>query len=184
MSENTLESWFLRDYERLKDENAALKEQVAAYEAKMNGYGIIDMHQKTKAVMCEVTSAWVFSEYLLENGKYTVSQVEDFIAECDAELFDRFDGMTLGYYTAASIRETEFQYTLRIHETRTDWIGVVDGKEGDSIIMLADPDDGICTGVWFPAECRDAMVPVVAGLLRDRLNDAIARYEKKMEKSE
>lgn len=184
MSEKTLESWFLRDYERLKDENAALKEQVAVYEAKMDGYGITDLRRTTNAVMCEVASAWTFSEYLLENSRYTVGQVEGFIAEDDAELFERFDGMTLGYYTAASIRETEFQYTLRIHETRTDWIGVTDGKKESRIIALADPDEGFCTGTWFPAECRDAMVPFVAGLLRDVLKDAIARYEKKMEAAE
>ena len=184
MSENTLESWFLRDYERLKEENAALKEQVAAYEAKMDGYGIIDLHRRTKAVMCEVSSAWGFSEQLLENGKYTVGQVECFIADDDAELFGRFDGMTLGYYTAASIQETEFQYTLRVNETRVDWTGVTDGKKDSKIIALADPDKGFCTGTWFPAECRDAMVPFVAGLLRDELKNAIARYEKKMEKAE
>lgn len=184
MSENTLEGWFLRDYERLKDENERLKEQMAAYEAKMDGYGITDLRRRTKAVMCEVTSAWTFSEYLLENGRYTVRQVEDFIAEDDAELVERFDGMTFGYYTAASIRETEFQYTLRIHETRTDWIGVTDGKKESKIIALADPDGGFCTGTWFPAECRDAMVPFVAGLLRDVLKDAIARYKKKMEAEE
>lgn len=180
MNENTLESWFLRDYERLKDENAALKEQVAAYESRFDGYGITDLHRRTKAVICEVSSAWVFSEQLLENGKYTVGQVEGFIADGDAELFERFDGMTLGYYTAASIQETEFQYTLRVHETRTDWTGVTDGKKESKIIVLADPDKGFCTGTWFPAECRDAMVPFVAGLLRDMLKDAIARYEKKM----
>lgn len=184
MSENTLEGWFLRDYERIKAENDSLKEQVAAYESRFDGYGITDLHETTKAVMCEVTSVWVFSEYMLENGKYTTEQVEGFIAGDDAELFEMFDGMTLGYYNAASMQEKEFQYTLRIRETRTDWVGVTDGNKGDSIIALADPDKGFCTGTWFPAECRDAMVPYVAGLLRDRLKDAIERYKEKMEKAE
>lgn len=180
MSENTLEGWFLRDYERVKAENESLKEQVAAYESRFDGYGITDLHQMTKAIRGAVTSDWAFSEYLLENGKYTVEQVEGFIAECDDDLFERFDGMKLGYYLAATIEEHEFPYTLRIRETRCDWVGVTDGNEGSDIIMLADLDEGVCLNAWFPESCRDAMVHVAADMLRDSLRGAIERYEKKM----
>lgn len=178
MGENTLEGWFLRDYERLKDENERLKEQVAAYESQFDGYGINDLHRTTRAVMGEVTSTWVLRENLLDNAKYTVEQVEGFIAEDDASLFAMFDGVKYSYYTVAQIKETEFQYTLRIRETRTDWVGVTDGVEDHDIIRLGDPDEGVCLGLWFPESCRDAMVGVVADALRDRLRDAIEGFEK------
>ena len=184
MSENTLEGWFLRDYERLKDENAVLKEQVAAYESRFNEYGVTDLHQTTKAIRGTVASGWTFSEYMLEKGVYTIEQVEGFIAEGDDDLFERFDDMKLGYYLAATIEEHEFQYTLRIRETRCNWVGTTDGNKGDSIIALADPDEGICMGEWYPAECRCAMVSMVAERLRKALEDAIERYEEKMEEAE
>lgn len=180
MNETTLEQYFIEDYKRLKEKVDELSVKLMAYEANAGNheYGITDLHQRCKAVRGRVISSYYVS-IRLKDGYLKEDKVREWVDLPDAELFGEVNGKMANYTTILEFEEHEFQYTLAVKESRTEWIAVSDGKRGSSLIELAKGD--FCESTWFSAECGDEFKAWLLECLRDELKDGLKQYENEKE---
>ena len=181
MNETTLEQYFIEDYKRLKSRNEILAEELRKYEmnAGNHEYGITDLHQRCKAVRGQVISSYYVNNRL-KDGYLKEDKVREWVELPDAELFGEVNGKTAQYTTILEFKEHEFQYTLAVKESRTEWIAVSDGKRDSSLIELEKGD--FCENTWFSAERGDEFKSWLLDLLRDELGEGLERYESEKEK--
>lgn len=180
MNETTLEQYFIEDYKRLKARNRILEEDLRKYEANAGNheYGITDLHQKYKAVKGQVISEYYVASRL-KSGYLKEDEVREWIGLPDEKLFGKVNGKTADYTTILEFKEHEFQYTLAVKESRTEWIAVSDGNRDSRLIEIDDGD--FCENTWFSAERLDEFKAWLLDLLRENLGEGLERYEQEKE---
>ena len=180
MNETTLEQYFIEDYKRLKSRNEILAEELRKYEANADNheYGITDLHQRYKAVRGQVISGYYVAN-LLERGYLEEDEVRKWVELSDESLFGEVNGKIANYMTILEFKEHEFQYTLAVKESRTEWIAVSDGKRDSSLIEIADGE--FYENTWFSAERLDEFKAWLLDLLRENLGEGLERYEREKE---
>lgn len=185
MTETTLEQYFIEDYKHLKEENAELKARIQQYEANAGNheYGITDLHQRYQAVRGSSASSYYLRNEL-RDGHATVDEWEEWLALGDAELFDKLEGTDLKCTYSEpyiKIEEHEFQYTLFVKESRTEWTAFSDGKQ-DSQLMKA--SDDVCMEKWTRASLKDQLIEVIMSCIREDMQEAIDKYKADLAKEE
>ena len=185
MNESTLEQYFIEDYKRLKEENSELKARISQYEANAGNheYGITDLHQRYQAVRGSSTSSYYLRNEL-RDGHAKVSEWEEWLTLRDAELFEKLEGVNLKCtYSEPYIRfeEHEFQYTLFVKESRTEWTAFSDGKQDSQLIKVS---DDVCLGEWVRESLKDQLIGVIMSNLRENIQEAIDDYKEKHAKGD
>lgn len=182
MDIRTLEQYFLEDYERMKAENKDMTKRLA--ELERGEFGITDLHRKLQAVKGSTCSRWVIKDYLLKNGKMTPERMREVMALGDEALFKKFKEKRLNYYEAIKYEEHEFQYTLRIKESRDEWTAVTDGKENSDLLKVTPRKLGedLCEDEWYPIEEAEALRTSLAQNLRETMEEALDEYEEDQRK--
>lgn len=180
MNETTLEQYFIEDYKRLKSRNEILAEELRKYEmnAGNHEYGITDLHQRYRAVKGTVISDY-YVNLRLKDGHLKEDEAREWIGLPDEMLFGKVNGKTAGYTTILELQEHEFQYTLAVKESRTEWLAVSDGKRDSRLIEIDDGD--FCENTWFSAERIDEFKSWLLGLLRENLEEGLEQYESEKE---
>ena len=180
MNATTLEQYFIEDYKRLKAMNKLLEGDLRKYEenAGNHEYGITDLHHRYKAVRGKVISAYYVASRL-KGGYLKEDEVRKWIGLPDETLFGKVNGKLADYATILELEEHEFQYTLAVKESRTEWIAVSDGKRDSSLIEIADGE--FFENTWFSAERLDEFKAWLLDLLRENLKEGLARYEREKE---
>lgn len=185
MNETTLEQYFIEDYKRLKEENDELKARVSQYEANAvnREYGITDLHQRCQAVRGSSTSSYYLKKEL-RGGHATVDEWEEWLTLGDAELFEKLKNADLKCtYSEPYIRfeEHEFQYTLFVKESRTEWTAFSDGKEDSRLMKVS---DDVCMEKWVRASLKDQLIGVIISCIREDMQEAIDDYKDDLAKEE
>lgn len=183
MSYEGLERFFIEKYESMERERDALRERVLQLEGDLAGaeFGITDLRRKFKAVRGTVCAASTLKGCMLDKG-VTCDQMREYIALTDEELFAKFRNKSVSYYTVLKFERRTFQYTLMVKESRDEWVAFTDGGAGDQLYCVPDEDDDDLIGDdWFPAEREDEMVEALCALLRERMGEAVERWEKENE---
>lgn len=177
MNETTLEQYFIEDYKRLKAENDELKTELAALQANAGNheYGITDLHQRYKAVRGSLVSSY-YVKLWLNDGKLKEETVRAWLEWDDGKLFDYADGKKIDYSTLISFEEHEFQYTLFVKESRTEWTAVSDGKVNSGLVKVADGE--FYENGWYPHEREDDFKAWLVESFRDVLREGLERWEK------
>lgn len=180
MSYEGLERFFIEKYESMERERDALRERVLQLEGDLTGaeFGITDLRRKFKAVRGTVCNAGTLKMYMLDNGNVTCDQMREYIALPDEELFAKFRNKSVSYYTILKFERHEFVYTLMVKESRVEWLAFTDGDVDSVLHAVPDDDDDLTRDDWFPAEREDEMVKALCDLLRERMGDAVERWEK------
>ena len=176
----TLERYFIDDYSRLKADNERLKAELMQFQANAGNheYGITDLHQRAKAVKGSVISEYyVLSR--IEGGYLKPDEVRGWLEMDDAQLFGAVNGRTADYTTILEYTEHEFQYTLMVKESRTEWVAVSDGKKNSNLICMEGTE--FYENEWFPAERKEEFKSWLLETLRERLQEGLERWEKKQE---
>lgn len=178
MQSVTLEQYFIEDYRRLKAENDQLKSELARFQANAGNheYGITDLHQRTAAVKGSVISDYYVTSRI-EGGYLKPDEVRRLIEMDDAQLFDAVKGKRADYTPILEYEEHEFQYTLMVKESRTEWVAVSDGNRNSNLVDMKESE--FCENTWFPAERKDEFKAWLLDILRDELREGLARWEKK-----
>lgn len=178
MNESTLEQYFIEDYKRLKAENESLKLDLARYEADAGNheYGITDLHRRSKAVKGSVIRQYYVTSRL-KGGYIDADAVRKWLALPDDELFAKLRGKMADFTKILDYEEHEFQYTLMVKESRTEWVAVSDGNEGSDLVRL--DGDEFCEDKWFGADRADELKAWLLGCLRESLEKGLGEYEKK-----
>lgn len=176
MNETTLEQYFIEDYKRLKAENDDLKAKLAAFEANAGNheYGITDLHQRSKAVKGSVISDY-YVNIRLRDGKLKEDTARSWLEMSDADLFKKVNDKSVDYSTLLKLEEHEFQYTLFVKESRTEWVSVCDGNR-DSKLETVDEGD-FCEDTWFSIDRADEFKAWLLGEFRYNLREGLERYE-------
>jgi len=175
MNETTLEQYFIEDYKRLKEENREIADELRAYEANAGNheYGITDLHHRSKAVKGSVISDY-YVKNRLRDGYLKEDVVREWIDLPDDQLFDEVNGAKADYTTILEFDEHEFQYTLMVKESRTEWVAVSDGKVDSRLIKI---DDGeFCENTWFSGERKDEFKAWLLAYLRENLEEGLKTY--------
>lgn len=177
MNETTLEQYFIEDYKRLKAENDELKTELAAFQANAGNheYGITDLHQRYKAVRGSLVSSYYVKSWL-KDGKLKEETVRAWLEWDDGKLFDYADGKSIDYSTLVSFEEHEFQYTLFVKESRTEWTAVSDGKVNSGLVKVEDGE--FDENEWYPHEREDDFKEWLVESFRDVLREGLERWEK------
>lgn len=185
MNVTTLEQFFLQDYEILRSENERLRDLVRELEVGEE-YGITDSHQKFRAVKGSTCSRWVIKDHLLKNGSMTPERMRETMALDDEALFGKYNGKTIGYCSAISYEEHEFQYTLHIKESRDEWTAVTDGKENSNLLKVTprEPGEDLTEDEWYPIEEAEALKTFLARNLRETMEEALDEYEREQAEKE
>ena len=181
MTETTLEQYFIEDYKRLKAENDELKTKLAAFEANAGNheYGITDLHQRAKAVKGSVISSYYVDSRI--NGGYIKEEdARAWLEMGDDELFERVNGRSANYTKLLDYEEHEFQYTLFVKESRTEWTAVSDGKNGSNLIEVEDGE--FYEGEWIPYERKDEFKAWLVECFRESIREGLEKYEQRKEK--
>lgn len=176
MNETTLEQYFIEDYKRLKTENDELKVKLAAFEANAGNheYGITDLHQRCKAVKGSVISDY-YVDARLRDGDLDETTVRDWLEWDDEKLFEHVRGRSASYTTLLGYEEHEFQYTLFVKESRTEWTAVSDGKENSILLTVSDGE--FYENEWFAFERKDEFKAWLVEAFRESLRDGLERHE-------
>lgn len=182
MNETTLEQYFIEDYKRLKAENDELKSKLAVFEANAGNheYGITDLHQRFNAVKGSVASAYHIRVYGFKNGNLKPDTAKQWLELADAELFDAVEGKYVDYSKLITYEEHEFQYTLMVKESRTEWVARTDGTKNSVLYRIGGND--FCEGTWIEAEHAEEFKAWLANEFRENVRDAIADWEKEQAK--
>lgn len=185
MNVTTLEQYFLQDYETTKADNECLRERVRELEAGVE-YGVTDSHQKFRAVRGSTCSRWVIKDHLLKNGKMAPERMREVMALDDEALFNKYNGKTIGYCSAISYEEHEFQYTLHIKESRDEWTAVTDGKENSNLLKITprEPGEDLTEDEWYPIEEAEALKTFLARNLRETMEEALDEYGREQAEKE
>lgn len=183
MNEATLEQYFIEDYKRLKVENEQLKSDLAQYQANAGNheYGITDLHQRAMAVKGSVISDYYVTSRI-EGGYLKPGEVRGWLEMDDVQLFDAVKGKKADYTAILELEEHEFQYTLLVKESMTEWVAVSDGNRDSRLINMKESE--FCENTWFPAERKDEFKSWLLDLLREELRSGLERWEKKQEEKE
>ena len=178
MSYEGLERFFIEKYESMERERDALRERVFQLEGDLTGaeFGITDLHRKFKAVRGTVCAMCTLKANMLDKD-VTCDQMREYIALPDDELFAKFRNKSVGYYTILKFERHEFAYSLMVKESRVEWLAFTDGNEGSVLHAVPDEDDELTCDDWFPAEREDEMVKALCKLLRERMGEAVERWE-------
>ena len=176
MNEATLEQYFIEDYKRLKAENDDLKSKLAAFEANSgkHEYGITDLQHRSKAVRGNVISDYYVSNRL-KDGKLKEETARSWLEMADDDLFEAVNGKSVDYTTLLKLEEHEFQYTLFVKESRTEWVSVCDGKH-DSKLETIDEGD-FCEETWFSIDRAEDFRAWLLEEFRDSLRKGLERHE-------
>ena len=176
MNETTLEQYFIEDYKRLKAENDELKVKLAAFEANAGNheYGITDLHQRSKAVKGSVISEY-YVDARLRDGDLDEAEVRDWLEWDDEKLFEHVRGRNANYTTLLSFEEHEFQYTLFVKESRTEWAAVSDGKVNSGLLTISDGE--FYENEWFAFERKDEFKAWLVEAFRESLRGGLERHE-------
>lgn len=176
MNETTLEQYFIEDYKRLKAENDEIKSKLAAFEANSgkHEYGITDLQQRSRAVRGSVISDY-YVNIRLRDGKLKEETARRWLEMGDDELFKAVNGKSVDYSTLLKLEEHEFQYTLFVKESRTEWVSVCDGKRDSKLETI---DDGeFCEDTWFSIDRADEFKAWLLEEFRENLREGLERYE-------
>lgn len=176
----TIESFFLDEYNKLRDEVEELREYKQQQAATL---GITDLHRKQPMVKYDVSTAYYWKEYYLKNHNVGVEWFDSLLAMSDDELFKKLNGLDLGgwHNKAITCIEEEFQYTLMIEESRDSWIGYTNGERGDSIVEIPTAP---AVGSLVPVEFNQASRDLAISDLRQYLEEVREYLANKIEAEE
>lgn len=183
MDATTLEQYFIEDYKRLKAENDDIKAKLAAFEANAGNheYGITDLHQRFKAIRGSVIESY-YVRARLKDGKLKPEAVRSWIELDDESLFAKTNGKSADYTRILDYEEHEFQYTLMVKESRTEWVAVSDGNKNSKLETIYDGD--FSEGDWYDAARSDDFKRFLAQELRCNLREGLADWEKEQASKE
>lgn len=182
----TIESFFLADYERLREENERLNEIISEMElsrvATESGTGFTDLGKKVEAVKYTLKSSYEMFGYSSSRIKdYTVEQLEKILNKNDVELFDWASKTDAGGYYGKVIRK----------ETHTFPFSVLFGTYKGTYIYAYDPDkyktslvnvhDKACEDDWVKASLDEDCKALVIDLLREAITERIEELKKQEE---
>ena len=177
MEASTLEQYFIEDYKKIKAENEELKEQLHQYEANSNHheFGITDLQQRTKAVKGSLISSYYLMARL-KDGKLKLDRAKKWLNLTTDEIIKKLNGISLYYTTVLSFEVHEFQYTLFVKESRTEWTAVSDGKKGSSLIQINSGE--FCEDTWFSIDEIEPFKHWLASNFKEIVEETIDDYEK------
>lgn len=175
--EMTVEGFFLTDYVRLRQECEELKAKLGS--VSPSGCGVFDLGHPTDAFM--MTANVVPNDH--EDYGLTIDDIVEASKMDDNALwtwscacFMRKDGRRSAY-RPIRVEHRRFQYTLRIVETRHDWVFVTDGNNPyeRNLIRLEAWEGEECLGVWQDESRFDYVKREALSMLRRYLDRAIGR---------
>lgn len=185
----TLEGFFLADYERLRAENAELRDEVE--KLRPSGYGLFDLGHPTECAKLDVMS---FTSYDVKYDGITSDNLRDALEMDDESLWKWAHKMhphrkTSWYTPFSAISECHrtFQYTIRVVETRSSTTFVTDASMSNddcTMFNIKEYDGQECVGIWQDAKRFERMKKAALDMLRETLRQAIPRVEQQESKEE
>lgn len=178
MSENmTIESFFLADYQRLKNENDELKAQIQEYElektASTSDCGFTDLGKKTEAIICDVASSYSSFGNDSTWGKLDVEQLANLAEMEDEALLEK--AKTANQRWGGKVYEEEkrtFPFTVEFatYKGRNRYAYDPDKHRTDLVIVEEEADTNSYVNASLEAECRAIAAEEIREMIRDRIN--------------
>lgn len=165
-----LEDFFIAEYEKLKDENAQLKAQVAELSKPKGAAGLLDARvvlTEVEAVKVDTASSFVLREYTLK-GKPS-----SYIEEMKADIGNAENWRSGGYERPFAISRKTFAMLI---EVKT--IGKVRRFLANNDCRLEELGD-MEQGKWCLAEQEAELVENAKKWLLEEMDDAIKRLKDK-----
>lgn len=171
----TIESFFIEEYNRLRNENNDLRDTIAEYEQQLNAStddgGFTDLGKKVAAVKYEVNSPYSVFSYDLKN--LTVEQLEKIAEKDDEQLWEWASSTSIGsYYGKVAKRETHtYPFSVRFKTYKEDRIYAYDpDKSRTDLIEVAETAD---TGQWvdikLDLQCKELALDEIRELVSERI---------------
>lgn len=172
----TIESFFLADYTRLRDENEQLKAELD--NLKVDGYGCFDLHQPTETVRVDIPSVRI-----LADRDYGIEDAElESALQMDDDVLLGWASVEKGksYYRCTPIMVTRhtYFYKLRIIEQKETRDVITDGGYDSTLFPLVTfdheyPENNL--SVDMPIIYEDELRACAIGVLRERIADALRK---------
>ena len=165
-----LEDFFIAEYEKLKDENAQLKAQVAELSKPKGAAGLLDarvVSAEVEAVKVDTASSFVLREYTFK-GKPS-----SYIEEMKADIGNAENWRSGGYERPFAISRKTFAMLI---EVKT--IGKVRRFLANNDCRLEELGD-MEQGEWCLAEQEAELVEDAKKVLLEEMDDAIKRLKDK-----
>lgn len=149
----TIEGFFLAEYERMRKENEELRAKVASL---TNGvYGMTDLGHPTECVKIDVLG---YNNYSSDYEGITNEKLRDVLKMDDDELWKWANGKYCNTKTnwysplqPVKVDVHEFQYTLKMMESRAEAVFVTDARPNDEeskLYLLKEWEGEECLDVW------------------------------------
>lgn len=178
MTENmTIESFFLADYQRLKNENDELKAQIHEHELEKitstSDCGFTDLGRKTEAFRCEVASSYSAFDKEASWGKLGIEELNalaekktEAILEEAEEARQRWSGVVY------SEEKRTFPFTVKFVTYKGERQYAYDPDYGRTSLVEIYEESG--TSCWvnarLEAECRAIAAEEIREMIRDRID--------------
>lgn len=181
----TLEGFFLADYQRMRQENDELRQQIAELSREDSSrYGVFDLGEPVDMVKVEVKSCYYFTgDYGLKD--YTAEQVDSIRAKTNEELMNWAETFKIGDWSGTAIQVTEKRYRFSVRVTDMDGSKryAFDPRHSCAVVSLDDQETEMVDNLdnWMPADMLDDLKKAALSEVRDHLYKA---YEKKRKAEE
>ena len=176
----TLESFFLADYQRMRQENDELRQEIAEQRRESSKqYGVFDLNGPVEMVIVKTAPYYYYTgDYALKD--YTADEIEDIHDKTSDELLKWAKSFDFGPYMSRPIEITEQRYRFSIEVADMDGVKryAFDPRYCDPLVPIDDSEPNMVDnlGRWMPSGMLDDLTAAACGLVRSNLLDA---YEEK-----
>lgn len=170
----TIEQYFLEDYKRLKAEVERLQEALDERDAE---WGVRDLGHRYKTLSADAASTYALVRAMKE-GDLSEDEAESIASMSDADVVAKYSDRKIpSYYSERCIKleRKEFQYTLRVKESRDEYILVTDGEDGCIMYRI---DDTVALDRYVSSEFEEELKALCAEKFRENVASALEDYRK------
>lgn len=178
MSENmTIESFFIAEYRRMKNENDILKDANDALHReleKTSDCGLTDLGMKTEAIRCNVASSYSAFGDGAAWGKLDTEELANLIENGDDAILE--EAKTAKKLWDGRVYEEEkitfpFTFEFSTYKGRNRYAYDPDRDKTELVIVSEDADTNSYVNANLEAECRAIAAEEIREMIRDRIDE-------------
>ena len=177
----TIEDFFIKEYEKLVEENKQLKEELDKYNTTGADFGIYDLQEPVELIEVSIHSGYSFWKDTGLNKQELKDLLnlddEEFIKKCKT-IRDEKSSWYKSY--ALKEEETRYRYTIEIRDMDGVHRYAVDDTKGTDLINLNNKQ----VGVWCDKCFKDLIYKEAITRLKDAITDTITYIERNESENE